>query len=180
MEDSMKRVALFAAFCAAALPLCAQESGANPLTDASKAFYMMVNQNVIKAAEEMPENYYSFRPAPTVRSFGQLVAHVADGQYEFCSAVIGDRTRGPQVEKNVTGKDNLITALKQAFKYCDKAYDGMNDTRGVQTVQFFGRTVPRISLLDFNTAHTDEHYGNMVTYMRIKGLVPPSSQRQSR
>jgi uncharacterized damage-inducible protein DinB len=171
----MNRLALLAALPLIALPLCAQ-SQSNPLTSASKASYMMVNNWVIRAAQEMPEKYYSFRPAPTVRTFVQLVGHEADGQYEFCSAAIGDSTHGPQVEQTVSGKANLITALKTAFKYCDKAYDGMTDAHAADMVQFFHHSMPKLSVLDFNTAHTDEHYGNMVTYMRIKGLVPPSSQ----
>lgn len=175
----MKKIALLAVLGLAALPVCAQ-SNSNPLTAASKAIYMTVNNWVIQAAEEMPAADYSFRPASTVRTFGQLVAHEADGQYEFCSVVVGSKTRGPQVEKNVRGKQNLITALKQAFEYCDKAYDGMTDASAMQTVRFFGQSMPKISVLDFNTAHTDEHYGNMVTYLRIKGFVPPSSQHRGK
>lgn len=177
----MKKIALLAGIPLLALPLFAQSSsGSNPLTTASKATYMIVNTWVLKAAQEMPEKDYSFRPTPKVRTFGQLVAHEADGQYEFCSAVIGSPTRGPQVEKNVHGKANLITALKQAFEYCDKAYDGMTDAHATDMVRFFGHQMPKLSVLDFNTAHTDEHYGNMVTYLRIKGFVPPSSQHSSK
>lgn len=175
----MKKVALLAALPLIALPVFAQ-SDSNPLTSASKSAYMMVNNWVIQAAEEMPAKDYSFRPVSTVRTFGQLVAHEADGQYEFCSVVVGSKTRGPQVEKNVRGKANLITALKQAFEYCDKAYDGMNDAHAADMVKFFGRSMPKISVLNFNTAHTDEHYGNMVTYLRIKGFVPPSSQHNGK
>lgn len=176
----MKKIALLAAIPLLALPLCAQSNGSNPLTTASKQTYMIVNTWVLKAAQEMPEKDYSFRPTPKVRTFGQLVAHEADGQYEFCSVVVGSRTRGPQVEKNVHGKANLITALKQAFEYCDKAYDGMTDAHAADMVRFFGHPMPKLAVLDFNTAHTDEHYGNMVTYLRIKGLVPPSSQHSSK
>lgn len=175
----MKKIALVAAVALGALPVCAQ-SNANPLTSASKVAFMVVNNWVIQAAEEMPAKDYSFRPVSTVRTFGQLVAHEADGQYEFCSAVVGSKTRGPQVEKNVRGKQNLITALKQAFEYCDKAYDGMTDANAMEMVHALGHSMPKISVLDFNTAHTDEHYGNMVTYLRIKGFVPPSSQRNSK
>lgn len=175
----MKKLVVLAALPFMALPLSAQ-SNANPLTSASKATYMIVNSWVIRAAEEMPAKYYDFRPAPTVRTFGQLVAHEADGQYEFCSVVIGSKTRGPQVEKNIRGKANLITALKQAFEYCDKAYDGMTDAHATDMVHFFGHSMPKLAVLDFNTAHTDEHYGNMVTYLRIKGFVPPSSQHNSK
>ncbi|MGH9583392.1 MAG: DinB family protein [Bryobacteraceae bacterium] len=176
----MNKVAFLAALPLLALPLCAQSDGSNPLTTGSKQTYMIVNNWVLGAAEEMPEKDYSFRPTPKVRTFGQLVAHEADAQYEFCSAVIGSRTRGPQVEKNVTGKANLITALKQAFEYCDKAYDGMTDAHAADMVTFMRHSMPKLTVLDFNTAHMDEHYGNMVTYLRIKGFVPPSSQHSKK
>jgi uncharacterized damage-inducible protein DinB len=177
----MKTFALFTTLALAARLLSAQsesepKAGANPLVSSSRVVYEMVNQNVLRAAEEMPEENYSFRPTPEVRTFGQLVGHVADGQYEFCSAAVGDQTRGPQVEKNVTTKADLIEALKKSFQYCDKAYDGLTDAHAADLVPFFGRSMPKLTLLDFNIAHTDEHYGNMVTYLRMKGLVPPSSQ----
>jgi len=137
----------------------------------------MTKNYVLKAAEEMPEENYSFKPVSTVRSFGQLVGHVADAQYEFCAAVIGDGNKGPGAEKNKTSKADLIQALKDAFAYCDQAYDGMTDAHAADIVDFFGRKLPKLAVLDYNVAHNDEHYGNMVTYMRIKGLVPPSSQQ---
>ncbi|MGH9651976.1 MAG: DinB family protein [Bryobacteraceae bacterium] len=175
----MKKIALLAAVPLLALPLFAQSSSSsNPLTTASKRTYMMVNTWVLKAAQEMPAKDYSFRPVSTVRTFGQLVAHEADGQYEFCSAVIGAPTRGPEVEKNVHGKAKLITALKESFEYCDKAYDGMTDAHAADMVHSFGGSTTKLAVLDFNIAHTDEHYGNMVTYLRIKGFVPPTSQHK--
>jgi uncharacterized damage-inducible protein DinB len=132
---------------------------------------------VLKSAQEMPEENYSFKPVPTVRSFGQLVAHVADAQYEFCGPIAGDTSRKPgSIEKTVTSKAALIQALQEAYAYCDKAISGMTDAQGTEMVSFFGRNAPKLSLFNFNVAHNMEHYGNMVTYLRIKGLVPPSSQ----
>jgi len=171
----MKILALFAAVPLIAIQLHAQ-SAPGPLMAATKGFNTMVNDNVLKSAEEMPEKNYGFRPTPEVRTFGQLVGHVADAQYEFCSAVVGDGAKGPDVEKTKTTKADLIQALKTAFAYCDKAYEGMTDTQALETVKFFGRDMPKVSVLSMNMAHTDEHYGNIVTYLRIKGLVPPSSQ----
>ena len=71
---------------------------------------------------------------------------------------------------------HLVEALKDAVAYCGKAYDGMTDKAALDTVKFFGRDQAKLTLLAFNTAHTMEHYGNMVTYLRLKGLVPPSSE----
>lgn len=161
-----------------AVPVFAQ-SNANPLSAGAKMLYTYTKMNVLKAAEEMPEANYSFRPVSTVRTFGQIVAHVADGQYEFCGAVLADGTKPPEVEKNKTTKADIVASLKEAFAYCDKAYDSMTDAKGAEQTKFFGRELPRLTVLNFNSAHNNEHYGNIVTYMRIKGLVPPSSQQQA-
>jgi hypothetical protein len=81
------------------------------------------------------------------------------------------------VEKTKTSKPELVAALKAAFAYCDQAYNGMTDTGGVQVVRFFGG-MPRLAVLAFNNDHNSEHYGNMVTYMRLRHIVPPSSERR--
>ena len=153
------------------------QAPANPLTMGSKAIYNLVIGNVVKAAQEMPEENYSFKPTPEVRSFGQVVAHVADAQYGFCGAATADSTKGPGVEKNITAKADIIKALQDAVAYCNKAFDGLTDAKGAEIIKFFGHPTPKLTILDFNTAHTDEHYGNIVTYLRLKGLTPPSSQQ---
>src|SRR6478609_9145353 len=106
------------------LPAFAQTPLANPLTAGAKWIYSMTKNDLLKSAEEMPEENYSFKPVSTVRTFGELVGHVADSQYEFCGPVAGDGVKGPEVEKNKTSKADLIAALKVAFAYCDKTYAG--------------------------------------------------------
>jgi uncharacterized damage-inducible protein DinB len=155
------------------------QTPANPLTSGTKMIYGMSKSDVLKSAEEMPEANYSFKPIDSVRTFGELVGHVADAQYEFCAPVVGDGAKSPEVEKNKTSKADLIASLKTAFAYCDKAYAGMTDAHATDMIKFFGRDLPKLSVLDFNNTHNMEHYGNMVTYLRIKGLVPPSSQQTS-
>jgi len=113
-----------------------------------------------------------------VRSFGQLVGHIADAQYLFCSPVLGKPNPAPGVEKSKAAKADLVQALKDAFTYCDQAYDGMTDAQTAALVKFFGADQAKVTVLSFNTAHNNEHYGNIVTYMRMKGLVPPSSERR--
>lgn len=167
---------LTAAICAA-MPFAAfsQESNSNPLTGGEKGFYSKVSRNVIGGAEKMPEADYAFKPTPDVRSFGQLVGHVADSQYMFCSAAIGETSPMKGIEKSKTTKAELVQALKDAVAYCGKAYE-MADAQASQTVKLFGRDMPKMTVLTINSAHTDEHYGNMVTYLRLKGIVPPSSE----
>jgi uncharacterized damage-inducible protein DinB len=152
---------------------------ANPLSAGTRYMYTVSKNNLLKSAEEMPEENYSFKPVSTVRNFGQLVGHAADAQYEFCSAVIGDGKQPPGIEKSKTSKADLIQALKDAFAYCDQAYTGMTDAHAADVIKFYGHDATKLTILNFNSAHNMEHYGNIVTYLRIKGLVPPSSQQQS-
>ena len=152
---------------------------ANPITQSEKGFYGFVSNAVIGAAQKMPEENYSFKPTPEVRSFGQLVGHVADANYMFCSQVAGEANPSKgSIEKTKTSKADLVAALKDAVAYCNKAFDGMTDAKGSEMVQFRMFHMAKLTLLSLNTAHTDEHYGNMVTYLRIKGIVPPTSENQ--
>ncbi len=112
-----------------------------------------------------------------MRTIAQLFAHVADGQYEFCSAAEGAPVN-KKVEETAKTKAEITAALKEAFAYCDGAYAKLTAESAVEVVPFFGRKMTRIGIMDFNIAHSYEHYGNLVTYMRIKGIVPPSSESQ--
>ncbi len=174
MIQPMKSIFLTLAAVATAFA----QSPADAIATADKGIYNSIKSPIVRAAQKMPEEDYSFKPTPDVRSFGQLIGHIADGQYEFCAPVLGDKSEHPSVEKAATTKAALIEGLNAAFAYCDKAWSGMTDGKGAQSVHFFGRDMPALSVLSFNTAHNDEHYGNIVTYMRLKGLVPPSSEKK--
>jgi uncharacterized damage-inducible protein DinB len=147
----------------------------NPVSADAKALWAGIKNNTLRAAEKVPEEHYSFQPTPDVRTFGQLVAHVADGNYLFCSAAAGE-TKQMNVEKSVAGKANLLAALKESIAYCDAVYDSLTDAKGAESIKLFGRDRTRAATLFMNVSHDNEHYGNMVTYMRIKGIVPPSSE----
>ena len=147
----------------------------NPLSAHNKYLYGGVKNILLRSAEKMPEENYSFKPTDAVRSFGQVVGHVADAQYLFCSIVLGEKNPGPKIEQTKTSKADLIAALKDAFSYCDKAYDGMADASAAQMVKLFGGDTPKLGVLATNNIHTMEHYGNLVTYMRMKNIVPPTS-----
>jgi uncharacterized damage-inducible protein DinB len=148
----------------------------NPLSTFNKRAYGQVRTWVLRSAEKMPEENYSFKPSADVRSFGQVVAHAADAQYLFCSMAAGEKNPSPGIEKNKTSKADIIAGLKEAYAYCDKVYDAMTDTSGTQTVKMFGGDTPKFGVLTVNIVHTAEHYGNLVTYMRMKNVVPPSSE----
>ena len=154
----------------------AQTGADNPMVSSSKVFYSNAKQDILRSAEKMPEDKYAFKPVDTVRSYGQLLAHVADGQYEFCGAAAGKHDE-KGVEQTAKTKADIVAALKTAFAYCDAIYAGMTDAKAAEMIPAFGGTkITRLSMLDFNVAHTMEHYGNAVTYLRIEGLVPPSSE----
>lgn len=152
---------------------------ANPVSTSEKGVYGYISGMVVAAAEKMPEENYSFKPTPDVRSFGQLVGHVADSQYYFCATATGEPPQMKNIEKTKTTKADLVAALKDAVAYCEKAYAGMTDATGAQMTKMMNFDLAKTSVLSVNTAHMDEHYGNMVTYMRLKGIVPPSSEKQS-
>jgi uncharacterized damage-inducible protein DinB len=147
----------------------------NPLIKHNKGVYGGVKKILLRSAENMPEENYNFRPADAVRSFGQIVGHVAESQYAFCSTVLGEKNPAPEIEKSKTSKADLLAALKDAFAYCDKAYGTITDASAVEKVKSMGGDSPKLGVLYVNEIHTIEHYGNLVTYMRMKGLVPPTS-----
>jgi uncharacterized damage-inducible protein DinB len=165
-------------FLFAASGAWAQTGSTNPMLDSSKVFYANAKQDILRSAEKMPEDKYAFKPVDTVRSFGQILAHVADGQYEFCGAAAGNHDQ-KGFEKSAKTKADIVAALKTAFAYCDAIYAGMTDAKASEMMPAFGGAkITRLSMLDFNMSHTMEHYGNLVTYMRIQGIVPPSSESQ--
>jgi len=156
--------------------LAGQTSSKSPLIATSQGFYNFAKNNVLRSANKVPEELWSFKPTPEVRTFAQLFAHIADGQYEFCGMATEGKMVDKGIEKTAKTKAEIVAALKDAFGYCEAAYAKMTDASAVETVAAFGQKATRIGIMDFNITHTYEHYGNLVTYMRIKDIVPPSSE----
>jgi uncharacterized damage-inducible protein DinB len=150
----------------------------NPLSAEVKRDYQGVRNFFIRAAEKMPEANYGFKPSPDVRSFGQQVAHVADDQYNLGAPARGETGKAAytEIEDTLSKKADLVAALKQAFAHCDAAYDALTDSSGAEMTNS-GKMRTRFGMLNWNLWHTWEHYGNVVVYLRMKGLVPPSSER---
>jgi uncharacterized damage-inducible protein DinB len=154
----------------------AKAPSANPVLDSSKIFYTNAKQDILRSADKVPEDKFPFKPTDSVRTIGQLFAHVADGQYEFCGAAAGNHDQ-KGIEQSAKTKADIVTALKSAFEYCDAIWAGMTDAKATEMIPAFGGIkITRLSMLDFSTSHDMEHYGNLVTYMRIQGIVPPSSE----
>ena len=141
-----------------------------------KLVQTQVTSWIASAAEKMPEGEYAFRPDPAVRSFGEILGHIADANYLFCSSVLGESNPSPNIEKTKTTKAELTSALRDAFAYCNRAYSALTDENAHETVKAFGQERNRLGVLWFNASHNMEHYGNLVVYMRTKGIVPPSSE----
>jgi uncharacterized damage-inducible protein DinB len=120
-----------------------------------------VNDWVTKAAEMVPADKYNYRPVDTVRTFGQLIAHITDSYNYFCAHSAGNKVEwSDAVEKGATDKDTLLPKLKEAVGKCNAAYSSGN---------------AQLRPLFSNVGHTSLHYGNIITYMRMMGLKPPSS-----
>ena len=162
-----------------------QTPSANPLTHGATLHYGIIKGYVPRAAVKMPAENYTFRPTPEVRTFAQLVGHLADANYRLCSVLAGqDPPRDAGIENGTQAKVDLVKALEESFAYCDKQYGAMTDAGGTPIVRFDAGgegsrvpiQMPRLTVLAFHTGHAFEHYGNIVTYMRLKGVVPPSSE----
>ena len=182
------RVAASAAFVlilAVPAGLMAQQKPAppaNPITQALREAWSGAKNNFRRSADVMPEAKYNFKPVDTVRTFGAILAHVAGASYEFCSAAKGEKTPHAEgeFEESAKTKAAIVKALDGAIAYCDEVYKTLDDTKAAQIVAgaFGGPPGARAANLIGNTNHFNEHYGNLVTYLRINGLVPPSSAPQ--
>ena len=131
---------------------------------------------LVRSAAAMPESTYAFQPTPAVRTFGQLIGHVAGTQNTLCALALGEKAPAEdEIEKSHTTKASLVQALKESNDSCVRAYAQGDAAVGRQTVAF-GERQSRRAVLMLNTTHNFEHYGNVITYMRMNGMVPPSSQ----
>jgi uncharacterized damage-inducible protein DinB len=160
-----------------ALPtVVAAQTGSAGGVSTQRELWKDITRNFSLAATEVPESLYAFRPAPTVRTFGQIVGHVAGSQFSMCAVALGEPARPEDaVERSKTTKADLVAALQASTEFCEKAY-AQTDAVAQRQAELFGRMRTRLWILGLNAIHNGEHYGNLVTYMRIKGLVPPSSR----
>jgi uncharacterized damage-inducible protein DinB len=156
-------------------------SAANPISQAIRDTWEGAKRNLRESADQMPEADFAFRPTDQVRTFGQIIAHVAGANYVYCSAARGEKTPHEEddFEKTATTKAQIIKVLNDSLAYCDAAYTALTDRTAAEVVAmpFGGKDAGRASPLIRNVGHLNEHYGNLVTYFRIKGMVPPSSRR---
>jgi len=140
-------------------------------------YYEAVKRNLSAMIEKMPEEHFSFRPVPEVRSFGEAVAHIADAQARNCNLASGAGSQTLDADKKTT-KAELVAALKESFTICDAAFEGLTDARANQMVVMGASKfqLSRLSLLVSMIAHSNEQHGYLAIYLRLKGIVPPSTE----
>lgn len=175
MKRSILTTAI-AAFCcvASSAPVFAQGRGMQPgISSELKRAYTQVKNNLLGAANAMPEAGYSFAPVPEEMTFGKWVAHVADAQTGTCSALNGSAQRGDAATK--TSKADLVAALQASFDLCDKAFDSLTDANALELVSAGRGQSTRAGALAGVAIHDNECYGSMAVYLRLKGVVPPST-----
>ena len=119
-----------AVVAAAALAQAPAAPPANPISASEKGVYSMLSGVVISAAEKMPEENYAFKPSPDVRTFGQLVGHLADSQYYFCSLAAGVTAPASDAEKSKTSKADLVSALKDAVASVESRFESPRGKSG--------------------------------------------------
>jgi uncharacterized damage-inducible protein DinB len=164
---------------AAALLLATLASSAfaqDTYTKAARAQFDMIKVNLSKTATKVPEETYAFKPTPAVRSLGEIIGHVADSNFAICAIAAGEKPPQGGFEKGKKTKAELVKALNDSIAYCDKVGAALDDAKGAAAVPFFGQQMPKLAVFNFNIQHCNEHYGNLVTYMRLKSIVPPSSE----
>jgi uncharacterized damage-inducible protein DinB len=146
-----------------------------------KNMHATIRRNLAEAAESMPAADYVFKPTPEVRTFGEVIAHVAFANFLFCSQAKAEQPPSRESYAKATDKAVLAKALRDSLAYCDDVYAATTDANFNEQVKIPGPKgagqAGRGAVLVFNTTHNNEHYGNLVVYMRLKGHVPPSTAR---
>jgi uncharacterized damage-inducible protein DinB len=175
------QLALLASLMAAPAAAQGQQAPSDPLAAALKRQFDGVARNVKEAAEKMPEEKFSYQATKDVRTFGGFVGHVANSQFAGCARAKGVDNPNKEDFEKVTGKTALVKAINDSNEFCSGILAGASDKWLLETVTQ-GQApnqvqVPRAAMFAGNTSHSNEHYGNIVTYMRINGLVPPSTDR---
>lgn len=179
MKFKCCRTALAAFVVTAILAAQAFAAQANPAEVFGKLISDQEKQ-VVGVAEAMPADKYGFAPTSGqftgVRTFAQELTHVASAQYFFLGSFGVKSDVDPKSLGKLTSKDEIIKALKDAFEFARKATDTMTAQNAFEEIESRDGTNTRASIVAFDLAHTNDHYGQMVEYLRMNGVVPPGSK----
>ncbi len=168
----MKRLAV-ALWSGALLAISLHAQAANPTIAEMKSAYTSVKTNLLKLAEKVPEADYSFKASPDIRSIGELLQHIAQAQVNYCGRVSGKTTPPDFGSKS---KADIVSALKASFDNCDAAWDSLTDANLSETAGQGRMAGTKFGMLIRNVVHDNEEYGYLSVYLRLKGIVPPSSE----
>ena len=150
----------------------------SPLASEVQRAYAGVKPNILKAAEKMPAEDYGYKPTPDIRTFARVVNHVTEAQSHICGAANHvDPSAAPKVPADTADKAAILEALNASFAECDKAYAGLTDANMTELLAAGPAKRTRLSLLWGNVSHDNEQYATLSLYLRLKGLVPPSSEK---
>ena len=142
------------------------------------AAYNRVKPNILKAAEKMPEDAYSYKPMPDVRVFARILNHVTEAQMGTCSTLTGTKADPKAVPPETADKATIMAALKASFDLCDKAYGDLTDANLTEMVAMGQRKRSRMALAWGNISHDNEQYAELATYMRLKNITPPTASEK--
>lgn len=158
-------------------PAAAQAPAATPasLSGELKQGYTRIKSNLTKLAAKVPDDQYAFKATPEIRSIGELIAHVADSQAGTCSFVTTGQPK--RVAEGKTTKADLVAALNESFTVCDAAFDSLSDANATATFKTPRGERSKVATLASLVAHSNEEYGYLAVYLRLKGIVPPSSEK---
>jgi uncharacterized damage-inducible protein DinB len=139
--------------------------------------YQEMRRNLVETAEAMPEEHYTFRLTPEQRPFGEWIAHTAISNYGFCSGIRGESPPDTKHLRGLSGKAAIVKAIRESFEYCDAALKGMTDQKALSEVMIGTRKTYPVQGMITLLVSGSQHYGNLVGYLRSKGIVPPSTAR---
>jgi uncharacterized damage-inducible protein DinB len=177
MRKQVMALALGMAMTATTLSAQSPGGGVAPHVAILKTQAETIRSLVLKTAEKVPENLYEFKATPDVRSIAGLLGHIADGNNLLCGLAGGGKPAADRSNEKKTTRADLVAALNASYAACDRVFAATTDANATTPVDFFGQAQTRFGMLAVTNSHMWEHYGNLVTYMRLKNIVPPSSER---
>jgi hypothetical protein len=140
--------------------------------------YNGLKTNILKSADKMPADGYSFKPEPDIRTFARILNHVTEAQLHSCGALNGTAADAlPKVPPETADKAAIVSALQASFAECDKAYAALTSANLMDSVSLGQNSRARISIAWGNVAHDDEQYSALALYLRLKGIAPPSAEK---
>ena len=184
----MNRTLLATAIATLALPACSLAQMANmpgmtpppastgPASEVLRS-YTTLKPNVIKAAEKMPDADYQYKPTPDIRTFARIVNHITEAQAHTCTSLNGAAFDAKMVPSDTADKATIVAALKASFEECDKAYASLTEANAVEMIPSGKTKRSRIGFAWGNVSHDNEQYAELSTYLRLKGLVPPTAEK---